>query len=402
MRTFRSQGLAHPWPAGFSRLLSARLLLAACFFVPYIVVYARSLGIALGTLLVIEAVFALLTVLFDLPTAHLADRLGARQVLVLGALMEASAALLLGAFPHAVVFWAVQPLFAAAQAMTMGADSALAAGLLRQAGRPEDFQRAEQLYQLTRLATTAVVLLGASALSLLALRAPFLASGVAQLGAAALLLTVPDVRSQSDSGPERIPLAARLRGLGAAVRASSVLTADLAALILTGTAFSVLLYLMPVYLLHAGVSTYLLGLVYAVVALAAAGIAHFFSGRWPLRITVAAAVVAASVLAIRYVLVVVIAAVLIQTAQASVLPYYQSRLMSHLRGQGEATAMSSVTTACNIGFVLVAPLMGLLVARFGAARLSLGCALLFLAAGLVMSVRPRAFAVAAANPEEVA
>jgi predicted MFS family arabinose efflux permease len=392
---FRSRGLAHPWPAGFTRLLLARLLLASCFFVPYIVVYAQSMGIPVGTLLVIEAVFALLTVAFDLPMAHLADRLGARQVLVLGALLEASAALLLGAFPHAVVFWAVQPLFAAAQAMTMGADSALSAGLLRRAGRPAEFRPAEELYQSTRLVTTAVVLAGASALSLLALRVPFIASGVAQLGAAAILLTVPDVRSQSDSGPDRILLRTRLPGLVTAVRRSPGLPADLGALILAGTAFGVLLYLLPVYFVRAGVSAHLLGVLSAAVALAAAGATRVFSRSGGTRFMVAIAVVASAVLGLRYVVVVAAAAVLIQCVQASIVPHYQARLMDQLRDEGEATAMSTVTTARNIGFAVVAPLLGLLVAHLGAAGLGLACALLFLVAGLVMSIRSRELAVGA-------
>ncbi|HSZ31294.1 MAG TPA: hypothetical protein VK784_16245 [Pseudonocardiaceae bacterium] len=74
--------LARPWPAGLTRALVARLLLGSYFFVPYIALYAMSLRIPLGTILVIEALFALLTVLFDLPAGHLADRMGARQVLV--------------------------------------------------------------------------------------------------------------------------------------------------------------------------------------------------------------------------------------------------------------------------------------------------------------------------------
>lgn len=386
-RVDRMRSLAHPWPAGFSLVLAARLLMASYFFLPYIVLYAQSIEIPLGTLLVIEAIFALLVVLFDLPAAHIADRLGARQVLLVGTLLEAAASLLLGGLPHAAVFWAVQPLFAASQAMTMGADAALAAGVLRVAGRSAEFEQAEGLYQSLRLATTAAVLVGASALAMVSLRVPFLATGAAQLGAAAVLLMVPDVRSESDGGPERIPLHARLRGLATAVRRSSGLSVDLTALILAGTSFSILLYLMPVYFVRSGVSEHLVGVAAAVVALAAAGISRLLSGRWRLRFIVALAVVASVVLGVRYILLVGVAAVVIQCAQASVLPRYQARIMTHLRSQGEATAMSTVTTGSNIGFVVVAPLMGLLTVRIGLVGLGLACASLFLVAGLVMSAR---------------
>jgi MFS family permease len=392
--------LSHPWPPGFSQLLTARLLLSSYFFVPYIVIYAQSIGIGVGTLLVIEAVFALLIVLLDLPAAHLADRLGSRQVLILGALLEAAASFLLGGLPHPFVFWAVQPVFAAAAAMTMGADAGLAAGLLRVSGRTADFESAERLYQSLRLAVTAAVLGGASALSLIALRMPFLATGVVQLGAAAALLAVPDVRSESDTGPERMPLPTRLRGLATAVRRTRGLPVDLAALILAGTAFSILLYLMPVYFVHSGISVHMVGVIAAVVALVAALLAHFLSRRWQLGLTVTLAVVASALLGVRYMLIVAAAAVIIQFAQAGVVPRYQARIMARLRNLGEATAMSTVTTGRNIGFVIVAPVLGQLAARLGLAGMGLACAALFLAAGLVMSVRLPHLQLSRASAEE--
>jgi predicted MFS family arabinose efflux permease len=234
------------------------------------------------------------------------------------------------------------------------------------------------------------------------LRLPFLVTGVTQLGAAVVLLTVPDVRSESDSGSEHVPLTARLSGLVAAVRRSSGLPVDLAALILTGTAFSVLLYLMPMYFVRAGVSGHLIGVTAAVVALAAAATSHFISGRWRLRLTVAFAVVASAVLGVRYILIAGAAAVIVQCAEASVVPRYQARIMAELGSQGEATAMSTVTTARNIGFAIVAPLMGLLASRLGLAGLGFVCALLFLSAGLIMSTRLSELRIHRTSAEEAA
>jgi predicted MFS family arabinose efflux permease len=284
--------------------------------------------------------------------------------------------------------------------MTMGADAGLAAGLLRVSGRAADFESAERLYQSLRLAATAAVLAGASALSLVALRMPFLATGAAQLGAAAALFAVPDTRSESDTGPSRLPLRTRLRELAAAVRRTGGLSADLAALILTGTAFSILLYLMPVYFVRSGASEHMVGVIAAAVALAAALLTHFLSRRWPLGLTVALAVAASALLGVRYILVVAAAAVVIQCAQAGVLPRYQARIMTRLRNLGEATAMSTVTTSRNVGFVIVAPLLGQLAARLGLAGLALACASLFLAAWLVISVRLPRFQLTRADAEE--
>jgi predicted MFS family arabinose efflux permease len=81
-------------------------------------------------------------------------------------------------------------------------------------------------------------------------------------------------------------------------------------------------------------------------------------------------------------------------------PRYQARIMGRLRHLGEATAMSTVTTGRNIGFVIVAPLLGQLAARLGLAGMGLACAALFLAAGLVMSVRLPRLQLSRAETEE--
>jgi MFS family permease len=228
-------------------------------------------GISLSVLLVIEAFFALLIVLFDLPAGHLADRIGPRQALLVGASLQGAAALLLGVVPSAVAFWAAQPLFAAAMSLTMGADAALTAGIFRRAGRPAEFESGERLFSGLNLAATAAVLVSASALSLAGMHWTFIATTGAQLAAVAVLSRVADVRSPSDA--DRVTLGRRLRGIVAGVRQAPGLPVDLFAMILIGTAFSVLLYLTPVYYVRAGLSEHLVGVAAAGVALGASAAA---------------------------------------------------------------------------------------------------------------------------------
>ncbi len=374
-----------PWPRHLGAVLVARLLLGGYFFLPYIVLYASSVDISLSLLLLIEAFFALLIVAFDLPAGHLADRIGPRQALVLGGSLQGAAALLLGCVPAAAAFWAAQPLFAAATALTMGADAALAAGVLRRAGRQAEFEPAERMFQSLNLAVTAVVLVSASALSLAGMRWTFVATAAAQFAAAAVLLRVADVRSPSDV--DRVPLGARLRGLARGVRRAPGLRVDLLAMILVGTAFSVLLYLTPVYYVRAGLGEHLVGMAAAGVALGAAAAAFGLGDRWPPRVSVLVAVVAAAALGIESVAVVLVAAVLVQTAQARLLPRFRARVLEDLREHGEATAMSIVTTSRNLGFAVLTPFVGVLTARTGPTGLAVVCALLFCVAGFAMSAR---------------
>jgi predicted MFS family arabinose efflux permease len=366
-----------------ARTQTARLLLGAYFFVPYLVLYASTVDISLSLLLGIEAFFALLIVLFDLPAGHLADRIGPRQALILGALLQGGAAALLGLAPSAAVFWAAQPLFAAATALTMGADAALAAGVLRDEGREDDFEAAERRFQSLQLAATAVVLTSASALSLAGMRWTFIATAVGQLAAVAILIRVKDVRSPSDV--DRITLKTRLRGLARGVRTTKGLSVDLLAMILVGTAFAVLLYLTPVYYVRSGLGEHFVGLAAAGVALGAAGLALALPKK--LRVTVALAVVAAAALGATWIALVLAAAVVVQAAQARLMPSFRARVLADLREHGEASAMSIVTTSRNLGFAVLAPFVGVLTAWSGPSGLALLCAALFAVAGVAMSAR---------------
>lgn len=361
--------------------------MSSYFFIPYIVLYASSLRISLGLLLAIEAIFALLTVLFDLPAGLFADRIGPRRALVIGTVLEGIASLLLGGIPHMIVFWAVQPLFAGSQALVMGADAALAAQTLQREDRASEFESAERLYQSANLAVNAIILLSASLLSLASLRAPFLATGGIQLLAALVFCMVPDVPPSERQKIQRLPLMSQLSGLAAGIKRSPGLPVDLVMMILAGTTFSVLLYLMPVFYVSSGISVHLVGAVSAVVALAAAGATAALRGKWPLRVSIIVAVVAAAALSAKLAVVVVIATVLLKTVQARVLPRYRARVLEDLQDYGKATAMSVVTTSQNIGFAVLSPVVGVFTNWSGPRGVSALCAGLFLVAGLTMSAR---------------
>jgi hypothetical protein len=73
--------------------------------------------------------------------------------------------------------------------------------------------------------------------------------------------------------------------------------------------------------------------------------------------------------------------------------------MEDLRDHGEATAMSIVTTSRNIGFAVLAPFIGVFTEWAGPRGLSVLCACLFLAAGLIMSARMSQRVPKAERPE---
>lgn len=340
-------------PAGLAGAQAARLLLGGHFFVPYLVLYASTVDISLSMLLAVEAFLASLVVLFGAPGGRLAGRIGPRQALVAGALLRGGGAAALGLAPSATMFWAVQPLFAAATVLTTGADTALVAGLLRRAGRAADLGASEQAFQSQRLTATALVLTAASALSLAGMRWTFLATALAQLAAAVILVRVPDIRSPS--GVDRL---SRSHGLA---RGSP---APLLAMVLAGTAFTMLLYLTPVYLVRAGFGESLVGVAAAGVVLAAVALPE----RWSPRVCVALAAVAALAFGTTWAALVLAAAVVTQAAQ--------SRLAAGVVDE------HAVATGRNLGFAVLAPCAGVLAAWTGPVGVAVLCAALLAVAGV--------------------
>ena len=372
------------WPAAYLRLLAARLALRSYFFVPYIVLYAQHIGIALGTLLAVEALFALLIVVLDLPAGHLADVIGPRRALVLGALAEGAGAILLGTLPTVATFWLVQPLFAGAQALTQGTDVALASGVLRATNRSDDFERGERLFQSAALGWGSAVLFASSAFALAGFQATFLATGVMQLLAALTFLTI---RVEPVTVHEERPgLVRRLRELYGGIRAAKGLPLDLLAMVLSGTAFSVLLYLIPVYYVRSGIDPRFVGVAAGVVGLVAMLLTRVLPAHWNLRIAVLLALAATLVLWVPAAALVLAAAAL-QVTQARLLPRFRARVRDELERFGPATAMSIVTTTSSLGFAIVAPLLGIAVDRKAEYGLLVACLACFLVAGIVMSAR---------------
>lgn len=345
-----------PWPAGLVNAQAARLLLGNYFFAPYLVLYASTVDVSLALLLAVEGFFALLVVLLISPAGRVAARIGPRQALIAGALLQGVGAAVLGLAPSATMFWAVQPLFAAAAVLAMGADTALVAGLLRRAGRAEDFEAGEQAFQSLRLTMTALVLTGASALSLAGLRWTFLATAVAQVAVVLFLLLVPDVRSLSP-----VDRVVRLRGIRCA-------PGTLLAMALASAAFTLLLYATPVYFVRAGIGESLVGVAAAGVVLAAVQLPE----RWSPWASVALAALAAVALGTTWTALVLAAAIVAQAAQARLLP----RLHARVADDGVAVV------GRNLGLAVLAPLAGVLTAWTGPGGLAVLCAALFVLAGM--------------------
>lgn len=370
------------------RFFFVRIISKSYFFVPYIVLYAVHLGLSLGVLLTIEAIFSILIVVFDLPAGHLADLIGPRQALIAGVVLEAVASLLLGGIANQAIFWIVQPLFAAAAALTQGADAGMSEIILRYDNAQQDFEKGEQVFQKLILVWTAVVYGISSALSLVSLRLPFIVTGVVQLLCMIGLLTVPNLRSVSTLRVDinQPSIRSRATSIINIIHANSGLRVDLLAMVAAGTGFSVILYLLPIFLITSGSSDSDVGVIQSAVAIGAAIVVHRLGLNSDLRVAGTIAIVAAFLLGVKFLPIVVIAAIFLQASRAKILPRFRERILIEMRDCGEATAMSIVSTSMTIGFAILAPILGVLTSLLTPSGLAVITGLLFLFSTLTMSI----------------
>lgn len=120
------------------------VLLNLVFVLPVVLPYYRDeLGLTFHDFLIGESVFALVMVLFDVPTGYLADRWGRRKTLILGAFMVATGYLSL---LLATGFWSAlfsQGYLGLGIATVSGANSALLYDTLLSQGRESEYRKRE-------------------------------------------------------------------------------------------------------------------------------------------------------------------------------------------------------------------------------------------------------------------
>ncbi len=169
-----------------------RLLVTAYLFVPAQVALLMARGLGFSEILLLNTVYNLVAVVFEVPTGALADRLGRRLAMALGALAMAAGAaayVFAGSF---VAFAAAESLFAIGMSLASGSDSAYLFDRLKSEGKSDDYPRAEGTASAYKhLGTVAAFAVGGT----LAARSPALPyaiTAVVSLLAAGVALRLPE------------------------------------------------------------------------------------------------------------------------------------------------------------------------------------------------------------------
>lgn len=151
-------------------------------------------GITLGEVLLFQAAYSVMVVAAEMPTGMLADRWGRRLSVVLGCVAAVGAPLIFGladALPLLLVSYVV---FALAEALFSGADSAILFDTLQALGRDDEFSRWQARERTIAAGATGIfTLVGALLVRWVPLYVPFVISALVTIPgiALALLLTEP-------------------------------------------------------------------------------------------------------------------------------------------------------------------------------------------------------------------
>jgi len=125
-------------------LVLAGALRAALFPIPVITIFWKEeIGMSLGDILLLQAIFAVTTVLLEFPSGHLADRLGYRVALIIGALCSSVGWIAYAMVTTFGVMIFAEIILAIGLAFTSGADSALLFVSLEEKDRASNYLRWE-------------------------------------------------------------------------------------------------------------------------------------------------------------------------------------------------------------------------------------------------------------------
>src|SRR5262245_34022149 len=179
-----------------------RLLSTSYLFLPVLIIFFHSRGLDFLHITLLNSVYALTAIVFEVPTGALADRFGRCRAMMLGALLAAIGCVVDYGGRDFWTFALGEGLLALGMTLTSGADSAYLYDLLRSAGREHEYRRAEGTATAAKLIGAAVALVAGGFIGHRSPAATYAASaGVAGVAAiVAFAMREPAFDRDLDSG----------------------------------------------------------------------------------------------------------------------------------------------------------------------------------------------------------
>lgn len=189
----------------FRRIYLYKLLGEFYLIVPVLIPYYQANGLPATRVFLIQAAYTLSILLFEVPSGYLADVVGRRKTLILGAVLMPLGLTVYALGRSLAVFILAECILAAGNSMRSGSDSALLYDSLLQIGRAEEYKRYEgRSFFFTRLGTSSAAILG-GLLAVLAIRLPFYVniSTTALMFPLAVSLAEPERKKLAAASPLR-------------------------------------------------------------------------------------------------------------------------------------------------------------------------------------------------------
>jgi MFS family permease len=380
-----------------------RFLSTSYLFGPAIVVFFGARGLTVTEVTLLNSVYCVTAMLFEVPTGVLADRWGRKRAMVLGSLMMAAGCLIDWAGHSFLVFAVGEGLLALGMTLTSGADSAYLYDLLRAAGRAHEYRRREGAASAAKLVGAAAALAVGGWLARRDVGATYLFTAAiclaASLAAALLTETVSErtgLRAiEEGEAPAPSGMVAQIASSARRVVEHRPLLFAVAFSTLVFTLTRMSIYLHQPFLSAAGLDLSHVGLVMAALSLVAAVGAHRIE--WLRRAFGESTLVwgLPAVLALSYLVMGRwfatwgVALLGLQALASGVYsPLSKELLNREIADSGRrATILSVESMARRLAFGLFAPLVGWMIDRDGLGAGLWACAALALAGTAVLAVR---------------
>ncbi|MCX6556762.1 MAG: MFS transporter [Candidatus Aminicenantes bacterium] len=373
------------------KILALRFLGDFLPIAPVLILYYTANGLNSTQIFTIQAAFHLVVLLLEVPSGYLADVVGRRKTLILGAIFFP-----LGMGVYAVgrsfaAFVCAEAVLAVSISMRSGCDSALLFDSLRQLKREGEYKRYEGRNALFARTGTAVSSVAGGLLAAVFLRLPFLVN----IGSALFMppLTVALAEPEREKRRSHEPLRDILRICRFCLREPHIRPVVLfAGLIMACNLTGVWAYFLLYQGLGIGIGWF--GVLFAAFQLAGAlggGWAHAFSERFGAR----AALLLALFSPLCFVLLGLFPSIwLLALVPANALlwnlayPVLLERLNLAVGSDVRATVLSLASMAGSVMFIVISPLFGRLVNAFSlsAAFIALGALFLLAGAPLVAAI----------------
>jgi MFS family permease len=246
-----------------------RFLSTSYLFAPVIMVFFGGRNLTVTQITLLNSVYCVTAMLFEVPTGVLADRWGRKRAMVLGSLMMA-AGCTLDYLGHSFLLFAVgEGLLALGMTLTSGADSAFLFDLLRDAGRAHEYRSREGAASAAKLVGAAVALAAGGWLARHDVAATYLVTAFVCLAASAVAALLGDEPFQLPRTEAR-SIASQMRRSAERVFTHRPLLFAIALSTLVFTLVRMAIYLHQPYLTAANFDLSSVGLIMAGLSLAAA------------------------------------------------------------------------------------------------------------------------------------